>query len=237
MAFTLAKYEAERAKEAEARPGGRPKKTAEKLTSNLMQVSEEKHRNPTVAAEVAKKIGVSENTYRDMKLIKEYGTNDQIARMDKGGRGNGVSRIANEIRGILKPNGEAGQNNKKFGQEMKCHECGEILPTNQFEYAHGGYRSVCKKCRNMQRAKQKAEQSEKNRLEGTNGFYVDSVEEKVWTVQSVIDQLERDFNDYLEGLKIELNVHMAEVKSNDMAIDAAIDGFVEQLTQMKGVYK
>lgn len=39
----------------------------------MMQTTEGKKRNPTVAAEVAKKIGVSENTYRDMKTVTNEG--------------------------------------------------------------------------------------------------------------------------------------------------------------------
>ena len=64
----LAVYESERAKEAAERLSpGRPKKDDGKSTSNLMQINSEKpKRNPTTAAEVAKKIGVSENTYRPL---------------------------------------------------------------------------------------------------------------------------------------------------------------------------
>ncbi len=45
---------------------------------------------------MAEKIGVSEKTYRNMRTIMNDGTPEQIERMDKGGKGNGVSAIARE---------------------------------------------------------------------------------------------------------------------------------------------
>ena len=68
------KYEAERAREARENQvsGGGDKKSekAKSLSSNLNEPIR-------TAAEVAKKIGVSENTYRDMKLITNEGTPEQ----------------------------------------------------------------------------------------------------------------------------------------------------------------
>ena len=64
-------------------------------TVNLPQGSDKK-RNPTTDEKIAKKIGVSEKTYRNMRLITLEGTPEQIKRMDKGGKGNGVSAIAKE---------------------------------------------------------------------------------------------------------------------------------------------
>ena len=55
------------------------------------------------AAKAAESIGVSENTYRDMKLVVEKGSDEQIERMNMGGRGNAPSAIAKEIRGPKKP--------------------------------------------------------------------------------------------------------------------------------------
>lgn len=55
------------------------------------------------ASKAAESIGVSENTYRDMKLVVEKGSDEQIERMNMGGRGNAPSAIAKEIRGPKKP--------------------------------------------------------------------------------------------------------------------------------------
>lgn len=70
--------------------------------SNLKQNTETSNltaRNVGETAEVvAKKIGVSKNTYKGMKQIVSEGTPEQIKRMDKGGKGNGVSAIVAEIK-------------------------------------------------------------------------------------------------------------------------------------------
>ena len=73
---------------------GRPKKGEEKSTANLPQIS----RNPTSADKAAEAIGVSRHTYEDMKLVTERGSEEQIERMNRGGRGNAPSAIAKEIR-------------------------------------------------------------------------------------------------------------------------------------------
>ena len=197
---------------------GRPKKEEEKSTQNLGEIDRHKRESVTKAAE---SIGVSAQTYRDMKLVVEKGSDEQIERMNKGGRGNAPSAIAREIKG------------KKILETKKCNGCGKVLPIGDFEYANNGYRSVCKKCR----SKQRTEQRHESRLEGTEGFYVESVEEKVWSPDEVIAQLERDFGSYLDGLKLELDVHRKEIESHEEAVDKAIDGFVEMLTAAKWVYR
>ena len=64
------------------------------LSSNLNEAS-----GPIrTASKAAESIGVSENTYRDMKLVTERGSEEQIERMNRGGRGNAPSAIAKEIR-------------------------------------------------------------------------------------------------------------------------------------------
>ena len=82
--------------------------------SNLKQNTETSNltaRNIGETAEVvAKKIGVSKNTYKGMKKIVSEGTPEQIERMDKGGKGNGVSAIVAEIK-CEKGNNRIGENN------------------------------------------------------------------------------------------------------------------------------
>lgn len=128
----LLKVEAQIAKEAAMRVGGRPKKEGEKPESNLTQVSEEKETGRT-AEIMAKKAGFkSKNTWKDAKLIVKKGTPQQIERMDKGGQGNGVSTIAREIKDGVNEN------------ERKCIKCGKILPTSEFRDNKNKY--VCHEC-------------------------------------------------------------------------------------------
>lgn len=103
-------------------------------TSNLKQGDSTK-RNPTTAAQIAEKIGVGENTYRDMKFVVNEGTPEQIERMDKGGKGNGVNTIANEIKAA-----------KMESEPQKiCIECGKSKPISMFTKG----RNQCKECRNQ----------------------------------------------------------------------------------------
>ena len=215
MAVAVEKQVAVEAKERQAEYYGNQH---DGLSSNLNEVQKEPIRTASKAAE---SIGVSENTYRDMKLVTEKGSEEQIERMNKGGRGNAPSAIAREIKGT------------KVAEVRKCRECGKVLSINEFEYTHGGYRTICRKCKGQQNAEWK----EKNRLAGTEGFYVESVEERIWSQEEIINQLKRDFDSYIEGLELELDVHKKEIEMYKPSIDKAIDDFVEKLKSIKGVYK
>lgn len=92
-----AKYEAELTKEAEAKMLSGKKDP----TVNLQQGSDDKKRNPTVSEQVAEKIGVSDKTYRDMKVVVNEGTPEQIERMDR------KKKVADED-GSVKPTSASG---------------------------------------------------------------------------------------------------------------------------------
>lgn len=148
----LAKVEAQIAKEAEQRhrDSGGDRKSVEykkSVTANLPQPIDDKKRNDTTAGQMAKKIGVSEKTYRDMKTVVEKGTPEQIARMDKGGKENGVSTIAREIRDGVKDG------------ERKCIKCNRILPVANFRDKR--HRYVCLECENERKRESARRNSEK----------------------------------------------------------------------------
>lgn len=91
-----------------------------------------------VSDRMASKLGVSEKTYRDARTVVEQGTQEQIERMDKGGKGNGVSAIAKEIRDENSP-------------KKKCTKCGRMLPLSAFKKQKdkkSGLSSWCKSCSN-----------------------------------------------------------------------------------------
>lgn len=220
MADAIKEQTDKEAKEAQSNAGGdrRSEEYKKTLTSNLTQAK----RKPTSADKAAAAIGVSRNTYQDMKLIVEKGSDEQIERMNKGGRGNAPSAIAREIK------------DPKVKETFKCRECGKLFPVSEaHKRENGKIDNLCKPCKNeINKAF-----SEKKRLEGTEGFYVESVEEKVWSPDEVIAQLKRDFDSYLDGLKLELDVHRKEIESHEETVDKAIDRFVEMLTAVKGVYR
>ena len=135
------------AKERQSAGGGDKKSAkAKSVPSNLTKAVE---KMPETAETVAKKIGVSKNTYKAMKQIVNEGTAEQIERMDKGGKGNGVSAIAEEIK------------EKKLNQDVpdgykRCSKCGKVKPVDQFDKrkdVKSGRRSWCKECRRVEEQK------------------------------------------------------------------------------------
>lgn len=131
----LAKVEEQIAKEAKERQrqagGDKVSQKAKAVTANLPQAVETE-RNDTTAGQMAKKIGVSEKTYRDMKTVVTQGTPEKIRRMDKGGRGNSPSAIAKEIHEGIKDG------------DRKCRVCGMIKPVSEFSKGHET--NVCIDC-------------------------------------------------------------------------------------------
>ena len=130
----LAKVEEQIAKEAKERQGTR--NDLKNIGSNLTQSAEEPETGRT-AEIMAKKMGVSKNTYTAMKKIVEKGTPEQIERMDKGGKGNGVSTIAQEIDDGI-------QNGYR-----KCKKCGRILPVSEFRDKK--HKFTCLDCENKRK--------------------------------------------------------------------------------------
>lgn len=216
MAMSVEKQEKVEAKERQAEYHGNQH---DGLSSNLNEVQKEPIRSASKAAE---SIGVSENTYRDMKLVVEKGSDEQIERMNKGGRGNAPSAIAKEIKGA------------KIKKTFTCRKCGKLLPVS--EASKNGSKDVNRICKHC-RAEIEKVNSERRRLKGTDGFYVESVEEKIWSPDEIVNQLKRDFDSYIDGLKMELDVHKKEIESHEALIDEAIDIFINTLNLMKGAYR
>ena len=135
------KQVAKDAKERQRQAGGdKVSDKAKAVGSNLNQAVEEKKRALKTDVIMAKKVGVSTNTYRNMELIVDEGTPDQIARMDRGGkdtingvkRSNAISVIAREIIDKV-PDGM-----------KKCKICGKIKPLKEFNNSHSPY--YCASC-------------------------------------------------------------------------------------------
>lgn len=186
------KFEEEKAKEAEIKMLSGKKHTDP--GSNLNEGSASPIRT---AAEVAKKIGVSENTYRDMKTIVEKGSPEQIARMDKGGKGNGVNAIAKEIKNGI-PDGH-----------RKCRVCGEVKPVSEFKSGE----NLCKSCRNKQDAAQR--RPDKFIAPESNPDYYNTNAVVVKTIKDLEMQLEYDFNQCQGIIEHTLRFYKEAIRSND----------------------
>ena len=120
------------AKERQVVAGKEFGKGGSKVTSNLTEAI---GKTPETAEVVAKKIGVSKNTYKGMKQIVSEGTPEQVARMDKGGKGNGVSAIVAEIKE------EKASKNVREGYKI-CPVCKTEKPLSEF----GANRYICRQC-------------------------------------------------------------------------------------------
>ena len=142
MADAIKKQTDKEAKEAQANAGGdrRSEEYKKSVTANLPQAK----RNSTSAEKAAAAIGVSRHTYEDMKFVAEKGSEEQIERMNKGGRGNAPSAIAKEIKGT------------KNDETFKCPKCGKILPLSMRSKRNdvsSGYGTMCKSCQTETRKK------------------------------------------------------------------------------------
>lgn len=168
---SLESYEREKRKEAKENltKGGRPK-SEEKGLANLPKVS----KPVNVREEVAKIIGVSPRKYADMKRIMDKGTPEQIERMDKGGKGNSVSAIAQEIK------------DKKDGMPdgfRKCKICGAIKPVDKFSPGDG---NRCRSCMRVVRMESKENHSSflKDETRDTGYTPKDTANEIKWAFDS-----------------------------------------------------
>ena len=139
------KYEEERAKEAKERQANSTGGAHPQLSSNLHEAEPIR-----TAAEVAAKIGVSENTYRNMKTIVNEGTQEQIDRMDGKvkvkGKANSVSGIKAEIEKDKKVVEEQGTDEQK--ERMKKGGDGN-KPTeiaNEIDPNRNNETKICIKC-------------------------------------------------------------------------------------------
>ena len=194
----LLKVEEQIAKEAEQRMKSGVKQNNPE--SNLEQGSERK-RAPQTDEIMAKKAGVSKNTYRDMKTVVQKGSEEQIARMDKGGRGNSASAIAKEIKDGI-PDGY-----------RKCNKCGQVKKIEFFKKGEqeGTYKTICKECYNKQERERKTYESAAPRA---NYYDVNaSVEWKFEDVEGEIDHL---MESVLDNLKTTYEVHKTDVFASDI---------------------
>lgn len=122
------------AKERQVVAGKEFGKGGSKVVANLPQAIKQERNAPTTEV-VAKKMGVSRKTYEGMKTVVAEGSAEQIERMDKGGKGNGVSAIVAEIKE------EKASKNVREGYKI-CPVCKTEKPLSEF----GANRYICRQC-------------------------------------------------------------------------------------------
>lgn len=137
------KYEEQYRKEAKQRQADNMRNNQKQNLQKSSNLNEsEKQEEIRTAAKVAEKLNISENTYRDLKLINEKGSEEKKERARKGGRGNSTSALAKEIKEGI-PDGY-----------RKCRKCGEVKPLDEFwkrDKSSGIYETICICCRNKKK--------------------------------------------------------------------------------------
>ena len=158
------------------------KEAKERQLSNLKQNADGSNLTPRTdnkktAEKIAEKIGVSKNTYKAAREVVAHGTPEEIARLDKGGKGNGAQRIAMQVKarteGIT---------------EKLCPLCNRTLPIEKF--SGNGYCAECdskRAMRSKQSVKADAEVAKKLKLDQ---FVVPADDNEVREVS--MDRIERE---------------------------------------------
>ena len=215
--------------------------------SNLKQNTETSNltaRNVGETAEVvAKKIGVSKNTYKGMKQIVSEGTPEQIERMDKGGKGNGVSAIVAEIK-EEKANKDVPEGYKK------CSRCGTVKPLSEFmvdRRTKNGRGSLCRSCKQeydrertgknpfgeVAKVSQKFASMTMEDIEG------DLYERKTIGFDNVVDEVDEVFKACVSSLNniLQMNKEALKEPENSKIIYEKVMRFKEQIEGKANEFK
>lgn len=201
---------------------------------NLPQCSGKK-RNPQTSEQVAKKMGVSRKTYEGMKTVVAEGSEEQIKRMDEGGKGNGVSAIVAEIK-EEKASKDVPEGHKK------CSRCGTVKPLSEFmvdRRAKNGRGSLCRSCKQeydrertgknpfgeVAKVSQKFASMTMEDIEG------DLYERKTIGFDNVVDEVDEVFKACVSSLNniLQMNKEALKEPENSKIIYEKVMGFKEQI--------
>lgn len=218
---------AKEAKERQAKAGGDRKSNEYKksVSPNLDEAIKDVGRTDEI---MAKKAGVSKNTYRDMKTVVQKGTEQQIARMDKGGRGNSASAIAKEIKEGI-PDGY-----------RKCYSCGEVKMIEYFKKGEqeNTYKTICKECYNKQERERRSQNVNETKVslmhnsDAPRANYYDVNAKVEWKFEDIEGEIDHLIEDTLRNLRMTYKVHSADVFSNASNLErfkSKITEFTERL--------
>lgn len=222
----LLKVEEQIAKEAKERQADNMRRNQKQNAQKSPNLDEsEKGRTDEI---MAKKAGVSKNTYRDMKTVVQKGTEQQIARMDKGGRGNSASAIAKEIKEGI-PDGY-----------RKCSSCGEVKMIEYFKKGEqeNTYKTICKECYNKQERERRSQNVNETKVSSMHNSdapranYYDVNAKVEWKFEDIEGEIDHLIEDTLRNLRMTYKVHSADVFSNASNLErfkSKITEFTERL--------
>ena len=207
-------------------------KTGEKIP---FRPNEPNGNEPTTKRkELAQIAGTSEGSIQRTKLIMDKGTPEQIARAEKGGKGNSMSAIAKEItQGLEKPKIEL----------RRCKECGKEKAVSEFYPHHPG---TCKECYN----KRKTVRDVKGNVMKILPKYKDMTEEEVignlydtdreieYTDDDLKEELVAKIEDFKWSVQNCLKIH-AELLKNEKSREKVLSNLSllqTEITKWKELY-
>lgn len=210
-------------------------KVGAKMTNNGGGSNEHTPIIPTTKRkELAQIAGTSEGSIQRTKLIMDKGTPEQIARAEKGGKGNSMSAIAKEItQGLEKPKIEL----------RRCKECGKEKAVSEFYPHHPG---TCKECYN----KRKTVRDVKGNVMKILPKYKDMTEEEVignlydtdreieYTDDDLKEELVAKIEDFKWSVQNCLKIH-AELLKNEKSREKVLSNLSllqTEITKWKELY-
>ena len=218
------RYEEVIAKKAKERQGKR-----NDLAQNTTLCSTDHNVNThKTREEVAQIAGTSGATVQRTKYILEHGTEEQIARAEKGGvemdgRRNSIRAIVNEIK-----------NEKEIEQKRTCTECGSTLPITEFYLERPGKRrSVCKTCYNSVLRKVKGSEKCKISLSATADemaarLYNDE-SEVIFTSEDLLEEVKTNGEEAIRTLHTTFVLHKELL--NDADCVSKVNDLIKELIE------
>lgn len=188
--------------------------------------------------EIAKIAGTSGSTVMRTKYILENGTEEQIARAEKGGketdgRSNSIRAISDEIR---KEKEDA--NNVSVNVRI-CNSCGRTLPENDFYFDRPGRRrTVCKQCYNTVSKSVKNDKKSNVKLYATaeeiEARLYDDGKEVAFTEEDLLKEIRVNGEEAINTLHTTCIMHR-ELLENDGCVEKVNELISELIESMKKI--
>lgn len=182
----------------------------------------------TQRKELAKIAGTSEGSIQRSKVILEKGTEEQIERARKGGKGNSIGNIVSEIR--------------ESTERKTCRECGRKLPFSEFY----NKKNICKRCFNNCSSSKDvkgnilriAEEYKNIKEEDVIGDLYNNEKEMKYTIENLIEEFSINFDTCIEMLTgiLEQHKELLVTVENRKKIMVVLEEAEATIGKMKGDY-
>lgn len=185
-------------------------------------------KNTNQRKELAKIAKTSEGSIQRSKLILEKGTEEQIERARKGGKGNSIGNIVSEIR--------------ESTERKTCRECGRKLPFTEFY----NKKNICKRCFNNCSSSKDvkgnilriAEEYKNIKEEDVIGDLYNNEKEMKYTIENLIEEFSINFDTCIEMLTgiLEQHKELLVTVENRKKVMVVLEEAEATIGKMKGDY-